>query len=172
MRRLAVIVIAAFAALASPLAARAGPTPGPEPTQALYDEIARVDADLFDALFNRCDPERLAGMVTDDVEFIHDKWGQTSKTKKEFVDSIRAMCARVASGEDYRARRELVAGSMSVHPINKYGVMQMGEHRFYRLTPGKPEELIETGKFIDIWKQVDGRWKLYRVISYDHRLTK
>ena len=167
MRLAALLAAAAFAL---PPAAYAGPTPGPEPTQALYDEIARIDAELFDALFNKCDPERLAGIVTDDVEFIHDKWGQTSKSRTEFVDGIRRMCARIASGEDYRARRELV--SMTVHPLNNYGVMQMGEHRFYRLTPGKPEELIETGAFVDLWKRVDGQWKLYRVISYDHRLTK
>jgi hypothetical protein len=166
--RLAVLIAAA--ALALPLAAHAGPTPGPEPTKALYDQIASADAELFDALFNKCDPDRLARIVTDDIEFIHDKWGQTSKSKTEFVDGIRKMCARQASGDDYRARRELV--SMTVHPLNNYGVMQMGEHRFYRLTPGKPEELIETGSFIDLWKQVDGQWKLYRVISYDHRLTK
>ncbi len=162
----------ASAVLVLPLSAHPGPTPGPEPTQQLYDEIARMDAELFDALFNRCDPDRLGELVTDDIEFIHDKWGQTSRSKKEFVDGIRGVCARRASGEDYNARRELVPGSMTVHPLNNYGVMQMGEHRFYRLTPGKPEELIETGRFIDVWKQVDGKWKLFRVISYDHRLVK
>ena len=166
--RLAALLAAAVLAL--PPAAHAGPTRGPEPTQALYDEIARMDAELFDALFNRCDPDRLARIVTDDVEFIHVKWGPTSKSKAEVVEGLRRMCARQATGEDYRARRELV--SMTIHPLNNYGVMQMGEHRFYRLTPGKPEELIETGAFVDLWKRVDGQWKLYRVISYDHRLTK
>ena len=168
--RLAAPMMAAGLAICSAGAAAAGPTPGPEPTRQLYDEIARMDAELFDAAFNRCDIKRLGEIVTDDVEFIHDKWGQTAKTRAEFVGGFQRGCERQATGEDYRARRELV--SMTVHPINNYGVMQMGEHRFYRLTPGKPEALIETARFIDIWKKVDGAWKLYRVISYDHRLTK
>jgi uncharacterized protein DUF4440 len=150
----------------------AGPTAGPEPTQRLYDEIAAMDTALFAAAFDRCDIKALGEMVTDDIEFIHDKWGMTSNTKAAFVGNVEKTCARQATGEDYRARRELVPGSMSVHPINNYGAMQMGEHRFYRLAPGKPEELVEAGRFIDIWKQVGGKWKLFRVISYDHRLTK
>jgi hypothetical protein len=96
----------------------------------------------------------------------------SSNTRAQFVDGFRQTCARQMTGEDYRSRRELVPGSMTVHPLKGYGAMQMGEHRFYKLTTGKPEQLVEVGKFIDIWKQVDGRWKLYRVISYDHRLTK
>jgi hypothetical protein len=165
-------VLAAAAVLAMPLAAHAGPTPGPEATRQLYDEIARADAELFDALFNKCDVDRLGEVVADDIEFVHDKWGRTAGSKTEFLDGIRTMCARRASGEDYSARRELVPGSMTVHVISKYGVMQMGEHRFFRLHADAPEELVETGRFIDIWRQVDGKWKLFRVISYDHRLTK
>lgn len=166
----AVVSMAVSLAVAGP--AGAGPTAGPEPTRQLFDEIARRDAELFDAAFNRCDVNKLGEIVTDDVEFIHDKWGQTAKSKAEFVGMFQRTCERQASGEDYRSRRELVPGSMSVHPINNYGAMQMGEHRFYRLTPGKPEELVETGRFIDIWRKEGDEWKLFRVISYDHRLTK
>lgn len=170
------LMIAGFAA-ASLLAAfhpssATAQTAGPEPTKELYDQIHKADADLFHAIFDLCDTKALGEMVTDDVEFIHDKWGMTSNTKAQLVGSFEKTCARQKTGEDYRARRELVEGSMTVHPLKGYGAMQMGEHRFYKLTPGKPEELVEVGKFIDIWKQVDGRWKLYRVISYDHRLTK
>ena len=165
-------ILFAAAALALPLAAHAGPTPGPEATKQLYDEIAKADAELFDALFNKCDVGRLGDIVADDLEFVHDKHGRTAGSKAEFLESIKGMCARRASGEDYSARRELVPGSMTVHVISKYGVMQMGEHRFFRLHADKPEELVETGRFIDIWRQVDGKWKLFRVISYDHRLAK
>ncbi len=114
MRR---IVLAAIAALAMPLAAHAGPTAGPEASRALYDEIAKADAELFDALFNKCDVDRLGEIVADDIEFIHDKHGRTAGSKKEFIDSIRGVCARQASGEDYRARRELVVESQQVLPI-------------------------------------------------------
>jgi hypothetical protein len=48
----------------------------------------------------------------------------------------------------------------------------MGEHRFYKLTPGKKDELTETAKFTHLWKKENGVWKLARVLSYDHRDPK
>ena len=61
---------------------------------------------------------------------------------------------------------------MTVHVLNKYGAMQMGTHRFYALVAGQPDRLTETGKFIDVWKNEGGAWKLSRVISYDHVLAE
>jgi hypothetical protein len=85
---------------------------------------------------------------------------------------ITGMCERQAAGTDFRARRELVPGSMTVHVIGDYGAMQMGTHRFFALQAGKPDRLTETGKFIDLWKREGETWKLARVISYDHRLAE
>ncbi len=43
-------------------------------------------------------------------------------------------------------------------PIDHYGALETGVHRFYARLPGKPEELTETGNFMIQWKQVDGKW--------------
>ena len=40
-----------------------------------------------------------------------------------------------------------------------------------QLTPGKPDQLTETGRFIIVWKLEAGVWKMARVVSYDHHLT-
>lgn len=144
----------------------------PAASKELFDALLEKDRVLFDTVFNTCDMKLLASLVTDDFEFFHDKWGQTAKSGAEFVESIGKMCARVKSGEDFRARRELDRGSLTVHVIKGYGAMQMGSHRFYMLTPGKPDKLTEAGKFIDLWKNEDGQWKLARVISYDHQLAE
>ena len=144
---------------------------GPAQTQALHDEIAAADQALFSAFFDRCDVETLKTMVTDDLEMFHDKNGYMTMSGKEFIDGIVASCARQKTGEDYRARRELVAGTLRVYPLNNYGAVETGMHRFYQLLPGKPEKLVEVSQFTHVWKKEESGWKLARVLSYDHRLT-
>lgn len=146
-------------------------TPGAPPaSDALVRELSLLDRRLFDAVFG-CDVDTLATLVADDFEFLHDKWGMTARSGPAFVAAIREGCARQASGQDFRARRELDAGSMQVHVLNGYGAMQMGSHRFYAMQPGQPDRLTESGRFIDVWKREGDAWKLARVISYDHRLA-
>jgi ketosteroid isomerase-like protein len=157
--------------LASAASVSFAQTAGPKQTQQLYDEIAAADHALFSAFFDRCDTAALANMVTDDLEMFHDKNGYMSKTGKEFLDGIAATCARQKTGEDYRARREVVPGSLKVYPLNNYGAVETGVHRFYQLLPGKPEKLVEVSQFTQVWKKEAGGWKLSRILSYDHRLT-
>ncbi|MGH9577490.1 MAG: nuclear transport factor 2 family protein [Terriglobales bacterium] len=151
--------------------AHGGPRAGPKPTQALHDEIAVQDRILFGAVFDTCDTAALAALIANDFEMVHDKGGLTATSGAQFVASIAAMCARQKTGEDYRARRELVAGSMKVYPIAHYGAIQVGEHRFYQLLPGKPEKLVEIALFTHLWKREGAGWRLARVLSYDHRLV-
>jgi hypothetical protein len=174
-----------FTTLALLAAAAASPSPAPSPAPAsihlhqgaapappgVIAALAMRDRLLFDAVFG-CQLDVLAGMVTDDVEFFHDKWGQVARTGKQFLDAIAQGCERQKTGSDFKARRELVEGTMTVHVITNYGAMQMGTHRFYALQPGQPDRLTETGKFIDLWKDDNGTWKLARVISYDHQLAE
>lgn len=145
---------------------------GPAQTKELYDEIAEKDRVFFNALFNDCDVQTLAGLVTDDFEMFHDKGGMVSTSGAQFVENIRGMCERQKTGEDYRARRELVEGSLEVYPINNYGAVEVGVHRFYKKIEGQPDKLVEIAKFTQLWKKEAGGWKLARVLSYDHKLTE
>ena len=160
------LLIMGFSPLA--LAQRAGPTQ----TQQQFDEIVAADQALFSAFFDRCDVDALSKMVTDDLEMFHDKNGYMTKSGKEFLDGIAATCARQKTGEDYRARRELVPGTIKVYPLNNYGAVEIGVHKFYQLLPGKPEKLVEVSQFTHIWKKEESGWKLARVLSYDHKLTE
>jgi Domain of unknown function (DUF4440) len=137
----------------------------------LVATLAEKDRQLFEAVFG-CKLDLLASLVADDFEFIHDKWGQTADSGEQFMQGMRDNCKAQETGQNFRARRELVEGSMRVYMLNNYGAMQMGEHRFHALQPGQPDRLTESGKFIDVWRQIDGEWKLARVISYDHRLAE
>lgn len=163
-----ITLLSLLLAFSLPVAAQ---TAGPKPTQELTAEIKAADAALFSAFFDRCDIEALKGMVTDDFEMIHDKGGRVAASGKEFIANIEGTCARQKTGEDYRARRELIAGSLKVYPVNNYGAIEVGEHRFFQLLPGKPEKLVEVSLFTQVWKKEAGTWKLARVLSYDHRLT-
>ena len=165
MKTLLVMFLAFVAG--SALAQRAGP----EQTKQQFDEIAAADQALFSAFFDRCDTAALATMVTDDLEMFHDKNGFMTKSGKEFLDGIAGTCARQKTGEDYRARRELVPGTLKVYPLNNYGAIETGVHRFYQLLPGKPEKLVEVSQFTHVWKKEASGWKIARILSYDHRLT-
>lgn len=166
-------------ALASPVGFAAEPTPAPirltpgapAASSALIAELAEKDRQLFDAVFG-CKLDDLAKLIADDFEFVHDKYGLTADSGAKFMDGMRQNCKAQEAGTNFRARRELVEGSMAVYVLNEYGAMQMGEHRFFALQPGQPDRLTETGQFIDLWRRIDGEWKLARVISYDHHLAE
>lgn len=147
-------------------------TPGAAPASPeVVATLAEKDRRLFDAVFN-CKPDVLKTLIADDFEFFHDKGGMTANSGPQFVGMIEDGCRKQEEGTNFRARRELVEGSMTVHMIGEYGAMQMGTHRFYALRTGKPDQLTETGEFIDLWKRDGDDWKLARVISYDHVLAK
>jgi hypothetical protein len=142
--------------------ASSAPPARPSP---LYEELAAKDKALFDAVFTTCDTKVLNDLLTEDFEFYHDKWGQVVSSREQFVGNIRGMCERQKTGEDYRARRDVVPGTLAVYPMKNYGAVQSGEHRFYRLPENK---LTESARFTHLWKQENGQWRLARVLSYDH----
>lgn len=145
-----------LAVLISPMEARAAGGVGPETE--LYRTIAALDAALFDA-YNRCDLEKLGSLVAEDLEFYHDKTG-LSRSRASFVEAVKNnICGKV--------RRELVAGTLEVHPLEGYGAMEMGVHRFSH--PGRDDvEPLGEAQFIQLWQNQNGVWRLTRVISYDH----
>jgi len=66
-----------------------------------------------------------------------------------------------------KVTRELVPGTLEVYPIAAYGAVEIGVHRFHH--PGHEEtEGVGEAKFIHLWQEKDGAWKLTRVISFDH----
>lgn len=145
-------------------------TPGAVTSPELVERMASMDARLFDAAFN-CRLEALAPLVDDDLEFIHDKHGRTSTTGAAFLQGVRDGCKGREEGRNFRARRELVPGTLQTFALNNYGAVQTGMHRFYAIEPGRPDRLTETARFISLWRQEGGHWRLARVISYDHVLA-
>lgn len=127
-------------------------------SQELYDTIARLDSILFAALSQQ-DTVTGQEMFTKDLEFYHDKGGLSN-----YEQNMKAF--KTLFTKENGLKRELVAGSLEVYPIKDYGAIQEGKHRFCHPENGKQD--CGTFKFIHIWKREDGKWKISRIVSYDH----
>lgn len=127
---------------------------------ALYNEIRHEDSVMFNA-FNAQNLEALQATFSDTLEFYHDKGGVTgfAQTMLNFKDLFER-------NKTTGLRRVLVPGSLQVYPIAGYGAIETGEHQFCHIENGKND--CGTFKFLHIWKQENGQWKVTRAISYDH----
>ena len=130
------------------------------PDDALSRKIASLDAKVFDA-YNTCDLETFASLFADDVEFYHDKGG-VMRGKQALVEAVKNnICGKT--------RRDLVPGTLELHPMDNFGALQLGTARFcdakQKHCDGKTGGV---GKFIHLWQNSGGTWKITRVISYDH----
>jgi hypothetical protein len=135
-------------------------TQGAASTDALYRTIASLDRAVFDA-YNTCDLEKFATYFAEDLEFYHDHSGLT-RTRQGVVEAVKKnICGKT--------RRELVPGSMEVYPMANYGAVQIGSHRFCELKLTKCPESNTPAKFVHLWQEQDGAWKMTRVLSFDHK---
>ena len=132
--------------------------------QELSAKIAALDQELFEA-FNACNLEKVASFFAEDVEFFHEKGGLTT-TRTSVIDVMKK---NLCSENSNRVRRELIKSTFEVRPINSYGAVEVGEHRFYLTQKGQKEKLDGIGKFVHIWQNKDGAWRISRVVSYGFR---
>jgi len=150
----ALLVLAALPSLAA--------TPAEE-----SEQIRAADSSFWQA-YNACNTTAMDPLISQDVEFYHDKGGLT-QGRQALVDSIRN---NLCSNPDFHLRRELVEGSLEFHHLNGgYGLLS-GAHRFYVLETGKPERLDGQARFTTLFKLNDGQWQMHRVLSYDHGPAK
>lgn len=161
-------LIAAAAAISQP----SPPAPVKIPDQpALTQQIAKADADLFQLFFEGpCDVPRFRAMLTDDVEFYHDKAGFNVRKPQDFVTIFEDRCKQLADPASWRQRRELVQSSLHVDPIPGWGAMEVGDHLFYeRKGPVGEWKLVGKASFAMVWVLgPDGKWRISRVLSYSH----
>ncbi len=150
-------VVWLLAGLLVPCCVRAqAPVPAVEQAE-LTRTVTELDTKLFDA-YNHCDLKTLGSMVSDDLEFYHDQTG-LMVGKAPFLEAIQNnICGKV--------ERTLVPGSLEVYRLKGYGAVEIGVHRFHRA--GDDKDVGGEAKFVHVWQNKSGVWKLTRVISYDH----
>ena len=151
---LVIAIIFATCTSTKPVTSVGVPAYVPE-SQGLHDTIARMDSLLFDS-YNNCKLDVFESLIDEDLEFYHDRGG-LSTSKPGLVEAIKNnICNRV--------KRELLPGSIEVYPIPGYGAVEMGAHRFYN-NEEKERGPSRYSKFVQIWHQENGKWRLSRVVS-------
>ncbi|MFV3128470.1 nuclear transport factor 2 family protein [Niveispirillum sp. KHB5.9] len=162
------LILASFlSALALPAQAASLPE-GP----ALQAAIEKADTEFFKVFFEGCDPTRVAAMLMPDFEMYHDKGGEVARSAAPFVAEYQKGCEEKKKPDAWRSRRELVAGTMTLHPIAGVGVIEQGDHVFYERKGDGPEKLVGKARFTQLWRLEPDGWKLARVFSYDHEAVK
>jgi uncharacterized protein DUF4440 len=141
----------------------------PHVNRDLSATLLYMDSVVFANVYT-CNTAKNETFFTEDIEFYHDKGGVT-KSRKTLVGELRNnFCGEGKT----RLRRELIKGSMQAYPINNYGAVQLGDHRFYvtenaRLPDGQGKEVLSgVAKFIHVWKYENGEWRISRIFSFDH----
>ena len=127
-----------------------------KPPDALFETIKSLDAKLFDA-YNHCNLETLGSMVSDDLEFYHDQTGLMVGKAPFLAATKQNICGKV--------QRSLLEDTLEVYPLKGYGAVEIGIHRFHH--PNEPDN-VGDAKFVTLWHDDNGVWKVTRVISYDH----
>lgn len=127
-------------------------------SQALYDQVARLDTEMFNA-YNAHDAKTMRGYFAEDLEFYHDTGGLLTLDV-----AMNGLMSVFAQSPDMR--RDLVPGSLEVYPIRGYGAIQVASHRFCHKENGA--DVCGTFKFTHVWRNKDGKWQITRAVSYDH----
>lgn len=118
---------------------------------------AALDAKLFSA-YNACDLQAFGELLSPGVEFYHDKGG-LMLGRNAVIDAVqKSICGKV--------RRELIQKTLKSYPMDNYGIVQFGEHRF--CTAGTTT-CTGIARFAHLWQEKDGVWHATRIISYDHQ---
>jgi len=129
----------------------------------LRETILAQDKGLFDA-FNACDLEKWKSYLAENIDFYQDNDDVTT-TRAELVPFFKDRCG---NNDVQTLRRELLSETVEVHPIQGYGAVQFGSHRFWTVVNERPDQLAATPKFVHLWRFHDGAWQITRVISYGH----
>ncbi len=135
-------------------------------TSELYRVLKNRDSLIFELGFNQCNLAPYDTLISEDLEFYHDKGGP-SYGKAAFIATVQK---NICSG-NFKPKRELVDSSLKVYPMYNngvlYGAIQEGIHLFY-VKDSNLWKHTGTATFAHLWLVDKGHWKLKRVLSYDH----
>ena len=126
----------------------------------LYEKIIKQDSLLFVA-FNAKNITDLKSFFTDKLEVYQDNTGL-----RNYDQTIEAFTGLFKM--EYTLTRTPINKSIEVYPIKNYGAIETGQHTFCHTENNKLE--CATFKFVHIWEQKDGQWKLSKIITYGHNM--
>jgi hypothetical protein len=90
------------------------------------------------------------------TQFYHNQGGLMT-LKQDIIDAKkRNICGKVI--------RELVKGSIEVYPVNDFGAIEIGLHKFHN-NQEPVGTLSKVVRFMVIWELKNNEWKIRRVVS-------
>jgi hypothetical protein len=132
----------------------------------LFAELLKKDSLLFDAAFHTCNSKALESVLTSDFAFYHDN-GYENLTKVETHDQFtRGVLKNFCGLQATKMRRELVREALQVFRLSDREAVQTGIQRFYILTAGKADQLVEESKFSRTWRKTDAGWRMARELDF------
>jgi hypothetical protein len=132
----------------------------------LFNQLAQKDSLLFNAAFNTCQMKDLETVLTPDFIFFHDQGYDNHTTTETHTDFMENVQKNFCGSQRIKMRREIVKGTLQVLEMSKMEAMQTGVQRFYMLSAGKPDELVEESKFSRTWRKEGGAWKMARELDF------
>jgi hypothetical protein len=126
--------------------------------KALYNKIKSLDSVLFNA-YNQQDLTKMRSYFTKEIEWYEDNGGLLN------YETVIAKFQAIFNKRE-KISIELIKETLEVHPIKDFGAVENGQYRFRHLENGKLKEGIF--KFLILWKNDRGNWKITRVVSFDH----
>lgn len=127
-------------------------------TKNIVETIGESDKQFWDA-YNTCDLESMSNLFTKDVEFYQDKNGKTSG-----LDALKKSLEQGLCANGSTLKREPKEGTIQIFELKGIGGIISGEHYF--LMNG---QAIEVARFNHLWVYENGKLKMSRVLSYDHK---
>ena len=132
----------------------------------IYKVLKANDSIIFDRAFNNCEVDKLELIIAEDIEFYHDIVGV--QNREEFINAVKNnICSNPGT-----YTRKLVQNSLEVHQLKNngtiYGAIQKGKHDFYVKENNKIRK-TGTAQFTHLWILENEKWKLKRVLSFDHK---
>jgi len=124
----------------------------------LYQTILLHDSLLFEA-FNTREFQKFQSYFSPDLEIYQDNTGV-----RNFQLSMEAFYGLFTG--NYILTRKLIKETLEVYPIKDFGAIETGQHTFCHDENGKPD--CGTFRFVHIWKNENGIWKITRIITYGH----
>ena len=99
-------------------------------------------------------------------------WVKEVNDKGGLMRGRQALVEAVKNNICGKTRRDLIPGTLEVHPMDNFGALQMGTARFCDAKRKACDDKSGgVGKFIHLWQNSGDTWKITRVISYDHVLA-
>jgi hypothetical protein len=159
------LLSAFFVSLAPGALAQSNPGSSAEEGR-LFVRLLQKDSLLFDAAFHTCNQQQLESILTNDFAFYHDNGYDnhtTVETHDQFTGGVQKNFCVV---QGTKMRRELVRGELQVFRLSDTEALQTGVQRFYILTPGKADQLVEQSKFSRDWRKAGDDWRMAREMDF------